>query len=270
MTNILGGGIQASNINYTPAGFTSPGFSGSYSGGGVNITNSPGLNSAIGNLQSTFGSEANAFNALGNTVKPGFSQLRTAGLNQLNTQQQATVSNLTQNLANRKVLGSSFANNNISNTEAEFAQQKANFAANSYLQEFQAYTQATQERYQAQAQQYYSFINQSNIESGLAAQLSQQNNQIMANIATADAGLQQQASVFNAQQNMAAITGVGKAIGTVAGLGVGGGATIGGSIFNSLATGSGSNAPAVYAGVNPDSGYGQSYYQNSIFPNQGP
>lgn len=183
--------FSAPTINYQPQGFSTPGIS--YAGGGT-LSESPTLSGNVGSLQSTFGQQAGALARLNATVTPGFSQLRRAGLSQINTQQKATMSNLAENLSQRRILGSSFANASQSQTAAEFAQQKANFSAQSYLQELQASNQLTQEQYQASTQQYSTFINQSNIEAGIAANLTSQANSALASVATAQANLDAQNS----------------------------------------------------------------------------
>lgn len=215
-------------VTFTPKGISNPlGFS--VSGGG-NVTQSPTLTGNIGNLQSTFGQAANAFGALGATVQPGFSQFRQAGLADIANTFAGQKSNLQDTLAQRRILGSSFANSQFSQLAATQAQTQADFEANSYLQELNASQQLIQQQYSEQTQAYSTAINQSNIESQTAAQLTATNNQIGAQIAEANAQLQAQSSA-----------GTGKMIGTIAGGAIGfmlggpagalAGASIGGGAF---------------------------------------
>lgn len=240
LSSIFGGNntVQPSQINYTPSGFSSSGLNASTSGGTTNLSQNPQLSSAIGNLSSTFGQQANALGQLGATVQPGFSQLRQAGLNQINTQQQATTSNLRDTLAQRRVLGSSFANASISQNDAEFAQQKANFVAQSYLQEVQTSQQLIQQQYAAATQQFSTGINQMNFESGLAAQLTSSNNQINAQIAQANANLSQSAAEFNANQANQSAAGIGKLFGSLLTAPLTGGTSLFGMGVNSIFGGS--------------------------------
>ena len=228
----------APQINYTPAGYGTAGGSASFAGGQYQFTPSAAATSAIDGLQSTFQQQANAYGALANTVQPGFSQLRRAGLNQINTQQQATTSNLRDNLAQRRVLGSSFGNASISNSDAEFAQQKANFTAQSYLQEVSTSQQLIQQQYQAATQSYAAGINQMNFDTGIAAQLTSQASSAMANMAQAQASIDQKQALSQAQlqqqydsmnnansatnisNNNASIAGIGKLAGTAASIGL--------------------------------------------------
>lgn len=227
LSNLFGGN-SAPQINYSPSGITNPtGFN--VSSGGA-VSNSPTLNANIGGLQSTFGQAANAFQGLGATVQPGFSQFRQAGLRDITNQFRSSRSNLQDTLAQRRVLGSSFANASLSQNAADEAQAKANFEANSYLQEFQSYNQVLQEQFTAQTQQYSSAINQSNIEAGTAASLTASNNATAAAIAQANAQLQAQAQA-----------GAGSFLGTLLGVGTnalgGKGLFSSGGIFGGASTG---------------------------------
>lgn len=226
--SIFGSGSSgAPQIQATTPNFNTSGYTGSYAGGSYNLAPTAGLSNNIGNLQSTFGQAASAFGNLAQTVTPGFSQFRQAGLNQLATNQAANVSNLSQNLAQRRVLGSSFGNASLSQANADYAQNQANFVAQSYLQELQASQQLIQQQYTAQAQQFQVGLNQMNLEASLAAQLSTSASNSMNQVATAQAQLDAQ----NAQANA---SGLGKLVGTVLGLGTGGGSTVGGGILSGL------------------------------------
>lgn len=261
MSFLFGGGstpVQSPKINFPgPSGFNTAGGSASYSGGSYNFSPSAAQTSAIGSLQSTFGAQAGALGQLRQSVQPGFSQLRRAGLNQLNTQQQATTSNLRDNLAQRRILGSSFAQSSLSQNDAEFAQQKANFVAQSYLQEVQTSNQLIQEQYQAATQQYSVGINQMNFDTGIAAQLTSQATQASASVAEAQAKLDAQTAQFNATQKANADAGVGKLIGTLGGAAIGAfggpagsalGAKIGSSLFDPTPTAADYGGPGIGSG----------------------
>jgi hypothetical protein len=206
-------GSSAPQIGYQPGGFRSPGISATRgAGGNYNIRESAALQQQIGSLQSTFGQQASDLAALRGTVAPGLSQFRQAGLSDIATQGQANVSNLRDQLAQRRVLGSSFANSQISQANADIEKQRTDFIAKSYLEELSASNQLIQEQYQASANQFQVGINQMNFEAGLAAQLTQSANQVSGNIAMAQAKLDQESAMANA-------AGIGKAIGYGASMG---------------------------------------------------
>jgi hypothetical protein len=242
--------IPAPHIADQPAGYSV--------GPGGGITQSPTLQANLSGLQSTFGQEAGAYQQLGATVQPGYSQLRRAGLNQINTTAKANLSTLQGNLAQRRIQGSSFANAQISQANADTEQQKANFTAQSYLDELNASATLIQQQYGAATQQFSTAINQSNIESSTAASLVSNINSTMAQTATVQAQLD--------AQNAA---GIGKLAGKVLGLGTGGGTTVGGSLFSGAGSGLNSlfgSSPS-YVGGNIFSG--DAYGGNAANPLEG-
>lgn len=229
---------SAPTINYKPGGFFSGGLSATYgAGGNYRVSESPELKSEIGQLQSTFGQEAKDLATLRGTVAPGYSLFRKAGLADIAQQGQANISNLRDTLAQRRILGSSFANSSLSQAQADIEKERTDFIAQSYLQELSASNQLIQEQYQAATQQYKVGIDQMNFEAGIAADLTKSANQTMASVATAQAQLDAQNAAANA-------AGMGKMIGTAAAIGLApftGGASL-------------AAIPAMYGG---GGGYGQ-------------
>ena len=200
------GSSSAPRIQGTVPNINTSGYAGSYAGGAYNLAPTSALSSTIGNLQSTFGQAASAFGNLAQTVAPGFSQFRQAGLSQLANTQAGNISNLTQNLAQRRVLGSSFANASLSQANADYAQNQANFVAQSYLQELQASQQLIQQEFAAKTSEFKVGLDQMNLEASLAASLSTSASSSMNQIATAQAQLDEK----NAEANA---SGFGKILG---------------------------------------------------------
>jgi hypothetical protein len=241
MTSLLGGGGGAPKINFTPGGFNAGGINASFSGGGYNISEGPGLAGNLASLQQTYGNEAAAFGKLAGTVQPGFSQFRRAGLSDLATQQKRNLSNLSTNLSQRRILGSSFANSQVSQANADYEKNRADFIAQSYLQELQASTTLTQQQFEASSKQFMVAINQSNLEAGLAAQLTGSANAALSSVAKAQAELDAQAAA-----------GSGKLLGTILSMaGTVGGAIVGGPIGASIG---GAIGGAVGGGISGKSG----------------
>lgn len=191
-------------------------------------------------LGDTFQQGANAFGALGQTVQPGFSLFRQQGLQDIENQRQANQSNLQGNLANRRMLGSSFANSSVSNANADFAQKQGDFIAQSYLEELAASSQLTQQQYAMATQGFQAQLQQSNVDTAMAADLSSKMASTMASLAETQgqldlsaaqtnaqaamlqAQMQLQAGEFNAQMQMAEMMGIGQLAGGLLG-GMGGG-----------------------------------------------
>ncbi len=72
------------------------------------------------------------------TIAPGFSNLRSARLAEVENARTRAVGNLTENLARRRLQGSTFAEAAVTRTELDFAREKANQQAKSFLEEFDA------------------------------------------------------------------------------------------------------------------------------------
>lgn len=242
--SFLGG--SSPQINFKPQGFNAPGGSLSFTPSGVSIFNqSPQQAANISGIQQTFGQQASDIAGLRPLVAPGFSAFRQAGLADLTTQQQSNISNLRDNLAQRRVLGSSFAGDAISRANAEFSAKRDQFIAQSYLQEVDASNKLIQEQYQAAAQSFKVGIDQFNFESGLSAQLTAQAMASSAAVATAQAKLDADAA-----------SGLGKALGSiltapgssVIGQGISGIGSALGSIGTSIGSALGGSAAAGEAG----------------------
>ena len=227
-----------------PSSFTYPSFTTQgnigYQSGNEYIFNDQTSNVESQRVNDTFQQGAQQFGNLANTVQPGFSLFRQQGLAQLQQQQQANQSNLQGNLSQRRMLGSSFANSSISNANADFANQQANFIASSYLQEVAASSQLTQQQYSMATQGYQAELQQTNIDSTIAADMASKMGSTMASLsetqgqldlsaaqtnaqaAMLQAQMQLQASEFNSQMQMAEMMGIGQLAGGLLG-GMGGG-----------------------------------------------
>lgn len=72
-------------------------------------------------------------------VNPAFGKLTDVGVQALRNQQRASIGNLKDMLARRKLAGSSFAADTISRANAEFGQKEAEFRATTKLQEIDAF-----------------------------------------------------------------------------------------------------------------------------------
>ena len=162
-------GASAPQINYTPTGFSGGGLTGSMSGGNFNVSPTSARSNLVGGLSSTFGNQATALGQLRSTVTPGFSQFRQAGMNTLESGRQAAIGNLRQNLARRRVLGSSFAQSALGNVDAQYAQNEANFQADAYLKELAANNQLLQQQFEAARGQFTTGLNEMNLEANLAS-----------------------------------------------------------------------------------------------------
>lgn len=238
LNNLLGTSVQAPQINYTPTGFSGGGLSGLFGGGGFNVSGSAGRNAAVGGVANTFGQQAQDIAGLRQQFAPGQSQLLNTQLTQLQNNRTQALGDLRSNLAQRRVLGSSFAQNSLANADQTYQQQQQQVIAQSYMQDLQAQVQLQQQQYTAARGQFQTGLDEMNLEAGLASQLGSQASSAMASIAQTQAQLNLQAQTTNANNTMKTLGGIGSLIGLglgggfggLAGLGLGGGGMAGSSI----------------------------------------
>lgn len=229
------GSATAPLTSFAPPGFNAGGISATYGGGGYNVAAGADRTAAVGGLAKTFGDQAGELAGLRSTVAPGFSDFRTAALRDIEDTRKQSIGNLRENLQRRRVLGSSFGQDAASRTDAEFAKQKAETEATSYLQELEASHQLLQDEFTARRGQFQTGLDEMNLEASIAASLA----------GKATDALSKNAQI-EAQLNARAREGSGKLFGQVmqpvadaAGRFFGGGSS-GRSLSSLLALGSGS------------------------------
>jgi hypothetical protein len=157
--------------NFQPAGINAGGLSSTFDGGRYNFSVSPERAAAVGGVASTFGSQAGEIAGLRPKVAPGFSDLRAARLGEIENARTAAVGNLRDNLARRRVLGSSFGADAVARTEAEFADKKSRAAAETFLQEMEATTNLINQEFTARRGAFQTGLDELNLEANLAAGL---------------------------------------------------------------------------------------------------
>lgn len=209
------------------AGFSGGGLSGSLVGGNAVVTADPTRSALVGNMSNVYAQQIAKLSDLAAQIAPGASQLRTAQLQDLQNQQTSAVSNLRQNLESRRVLGSSFAQDAVNRTNASFDQQRASTLAQTYQQELDATHQIINEQATAGTNQFDQFLKESNLEAGIAGQLSSQATAAMSAAQKAQADLVAKlasqytasatsASASNAELEAKAQQGAGNFWGTLA------------------------------------------------------
>jgi hypothetical protein len=166
-----GAGKSAPQVNFTPPGFSAGGLNATFGGNGYNVTPSGDRMAAVGGISDTFGQQAGDIAGLRSQFAPGFSNLRTAQLNNISSNRTAAIGNLQQNLQSRRVLGSSFAQDAVNRTQAQYDQQQQETIAQTYLQELQANQQLIQQQYAAARGGFETALNEMNLEASIAANL---------------------------------------------------------------------------------------------------
>lgn len=187
----IAGGVNkpATQINYTPPGFSGGGLSTTFSGGNYGVTASPDRMNLVGGVANTFGQQASALGDLRSTVTPGFSQMRTAALSDLDSARTSALGDLRDNLAKRRVLGSSFASDALTRADRDFQAQRQDVIAKSYLAELSANQTLIQQQYEAARGQFQTGLNELNLEAGIAADLTGKASTTLASVANTQAQL---------------------------------------------------------------------------------
>lgn len=122
----------------------------------------------ISELANIFGGTAEELSGIRELTRPGFSAFREAGLGQIENRRTAAVGNLRDNLARRRVLGSSFGQDTVARTEAEFAQEAGQFAAATTLQELDTFRALTERISEFQQNEVLTFLNEMNLQVDVA------------------------------------------------------------------------------------------------------
>jgi hypothetical protein len=203
--------------SYVPPGFDAGGLKGSFTGNGYSVTPSADRLGAVGNISGTFGTQADLLAGLRARVAPGISDLRAAKLNEIENQRTASVGNLRDNLARRRVLGSSFGQDSLARADAEFGKAKAQASAESFLQEMEMSNNLLQQEFTARRGQFQTTLDEMNLEANLASNLTGKATDILGKNAQIESQLQmlsqQSAGKFFGQTFGPVATAAGNAVG---------------------------------------------------------
>lgn len=164
---LFGGGDEKTSIAPVSAGINAGGLS------GVNGTLSADANRTglVQNVAGQFGNQADALGGLRARLTPGFSDLRTARLAEVENARTNAIGNLRENMARRRVLGSSFGQDALTRAEVEFGQQKDKVAAESLLQEIEGTQMLINQEFEARRGQYQTGLDELNLQADIATKL---------------------------------------------------------------------------------------------------
>lgn len=161
-----GGGTFSSGIQKPVTGFTSPGMSAKYDmqTGMFNIAETEGRKTLIDQIKDSlyassaevlsqrpalsgaFGTAIDATKGFAERVAPGVSDLRESRLSAIENARLKSMSSLTENLARRRIGGSSFGANQAAQRELAFAEEAERVEAESFLQELDLSNQFLEQR----------------------------------------------------------------------------------------------------------------------------
>ena len=157
--------------NAPKSGFTSSALTATPKGNIYDISRSPELTGTLRNISQGFGQQANDLSQLLAKVQPGMSDATNAAVAAIQNRRQEAIGNLRQNLARRRVLGSSFGADALSRANAEFAQQEAQARSSNILQEIAMSQNLINQQSQASINQFQGYLDQMNLEANIGTQL---------------------------------------------------------------------------------------------------
>jgi len=172
MDQLFGNNIPGELKNPRVTSFTSPGFNARFNDPqNLEITRNQQLQDSLSGLSGAFRGQANELGQLKGMVQPGFGRLTQAGINAIRDARRSTMGDLKQNLARRRVAGSSFGADDQARTSAEFAKKENEFASQAFVQEMAMSQDLINQQAQAEAKSFASYIDQANLETGFATTL---------------------------------------------------------------------------------------------------
>lgn len=123
----------------------------------------------VQSISEQFTEQAGLTRGLRESVTPGFSALRDARLGRVEANRSRSISNLSENLSRRRVLGSSFAQDALSRADAEFAQQQDEIESETFLQELSLSNNLINQEFEQSRAAFETSLNNLNFEAGIAS-----------------------------------------------------------------------------------------------------
>jgi len=213
-----GSKAEAAPVQYSPPGFSAGGLTSAFSGNQYTV--SPDANRAglISDISSNFRELGNTFGNLRSTVAPGFNDLLASRLSTLGDTATKAIGDLRQNLASRRILGSSFGQDTLGRLGAEFGRQRDAIVADNFLKSLEASTQLVKQQFDAYNSAFQNRIGELNLQANVASGLTGAAAKILADNAQMTARLQTSASVSNEENNIKLATGAVGAFGKLLGI----------------------------------------------------
>ena len=199
------GGNKSTTPAYQPPGINAGGLSSSTVNGSTSISSDANRTGLVQGVADQFGQQADFLGGLRTAVAPGMSALRDARLQEIDNARTAAIGNLRDNMARRRVLGSSFGQDALARTEIEAGQARDKVQADTFLQELELTNQIADQEFQARRSAFQTGLDELNLQADIATKLTAGASQQLG----ANARLEAQ---LNAQSN----AGAGKFFGQIA------------------------------------------------------
>ena len=221
---------------------STPGFSTRLSGGGLALQRSAAVDSALGGIGSAARKASSSLGSLSGSVTPGSGGLTNAvtdvfgsARTRLERDADQAVGNLRSNLARRRILGSSFADDSINRRLEVFRQADSELAAQenlarnqSFLQELDLASRLIQDQFAIDVQASNAELDQLNLETQVAANIATGSQSALSGNAQFLAQLEAQRAANKGAFFQPIIDSVGSAVGNAVGGLFGGGSSAAG------------------------------------------
>ncbi len=162
-----------------PVGVSAGGLTGSLKNGNIVVGSTASRQGLVRGLSETSLDQAEQLLGLRGRVAPGVSDLRTARLAEIDNARRSSISNLKDNLARRRVLGSSFGEDAMARSELEFAQERDRVQAETFMQELELTNNLINQEFDARRTAFSTRVNELNLQADLATKLSSDATQLL-------------------------------------------------------------------------------------------
>src|SRR5680860_264430 len=182
VTNAIASG-NAALKKLKPINLNAGGLSARTTGNNLNVTSSGQRAGLVNSISNASLGQADLLAGLRGGVGDATSGLTASRLAQVEDARKSSSSNLRDNLARRKILGSSFASDAQTRNELDFARARDQVSAEGFLQELDLTQQLATQEYETRISAFSSKLGELNLQGELGANLTAQANQLFANIA---------------------------------------------------------------------------------------
>ena len=173
------------------------------SSGKINANRTAGTQGWIDTLLGGTAADEGGFNSLIGNLDPTFGRLTTANDQRFDDAKRKAVGDLREQMAKRRVLGSSFAEQNVNSVGAEYDRMKEQAAAENAAKSLELQSQALQARSAARIQNVSQALSQIQFEGNVGASLIQSTQTNLMNMSELSADLLKLASSLGIQGQLA-------------------------------------------------------------------
>lgn len=218
---------KQSSVNLSPINLNAGGFSSSLNNNTLSLRSSGQRQGLVSNLAGTSLEQADLLAGLRGQVGDATEGLRASRLREVENRRRSSISNLRDNLARRRVLGSSFGQDAETRANLEFAQESDRVEAESFLQELELNNQLINQEFDVRRNAFATQLDELNLQADFAAGLSSQASnllqasaQLKAQLAAQQAGIDANIATSQANLDTQAAAGTGSFLGKLAGIGL--------------------------------------------------